>query len=569
MWLKSSNGWVNHTHSLLKGLLHGTTNTHHFSNRLHCRTNLTTDVFEFRHIPTRNLGDDVIQTGLKSSLGLLCHRIDDLCHGDSETQFGSHKSKWISSCFRSQSRGSGKTSIDLDNAIFKRFRMEGVLNVTFSDDTKMANSSDSSITKHVIFFIRQSLGWSHNHTISCVDSKRIEVFHVTNGHTIVISITDNLVLNFLPSLHALFDKNLRGCRQGFICHVSKVIFIVAHSTSKTSESKGRSNHERISDILGSFNSFFDRVGGVRLGNLLVNLMQTIREQLSVFGVDNNIDGRSEDFHTVFFENSGFVHFDGTVECCLSTHGNNNTIGLLLLDYLLNEFGCHGKEESVVGLKFRLAVHVCLDRRNVRVHKNDFFSFFFESLNSLSSGVIEFSSLTNRGSSTSQQKYLMHIGSGRGRFSHGECNLVHGLFACLEESIEHKFSVGGSGCSFGVELRGKVRSARVSDTFIGAVVRVGEQSFPSWTESGTVNNKTVVLGRNVAFACLVVQYRLVLPTVAEGKLLSLSTSGKSHELVSQTNTVNRLDLVVGAGNNLFELFNGFFAHCGITRSIRQE
>ena len=84
---------------------------------------------------------------------------------------------------------------------------------------KMADSSfakkmndtypNGSFTKHVIFFIRESLRRCHNNTVSSVDSKRIEVLHITNCDAIVVNIPHDFIFDFLPSQHTLLDKNLR------------------------------------------------------------------------------------------------------------------------------------------------------------------------------------------------------------------------------------------------------------------------------------------------------------------------------------------------------------------------
>ena len=42
-----------------------------------------------------------------------------------------------------------------------------------------------------------------------VNPERIKVFHVADSDAIVGGITDNFVLDLLPTLHGLFDKNLR------------------------------------------------------------------------------------------------------------------------------------------------------------------------------------------------------------------------------------------------------------------------------------------------------------------------------------------------------------------------
>jgi hypothetical protein len=41
-------------------------------------------------------------------------------------------------------------------------------------------------------------------------SERIKIFHVTNGDAVVLSVSYNLVLNFLPALEGSFHEDLEG-----------------------------------------------------------------------------------------------------------------------------------------------------------------------------------------------------------------------------------------------------------------------------------------------------------------------------------------------------------------------
>ena len=138
--LEPSDRRIHHTQRLLEGFFHGATNTHDFSNTLHGRSDFPTNMLEFGHIPTRNLGDDVIQTGLEGSLSLLGHGVDDLGHRDSQTKLGSDKGQWVTSSLGSQGGRSRKTSIDFDNAVSHGCRVECILNVTFSDDSQVSNN---------------------------------------------------------------------------------------------------------------------------------------------------------------------------------------------------------------------------------------------------------------------------------------------------------------------------------------------------------------------------------------------------------------------------------------------
>ena len=47
-----------------------------------------------------------------------------------------------------------------------------------------------------------------------MDTERVEVLHITDGDTVVVAVTDDFVLDFLPSLEALLYEDLRGEGEG-------------------------------------------------------------------------------------------------------------------------------------------------------------------------------------------------------------------------------------------------------------------------------------------------------------------------------------------------------------------
>jgi hypothetical protein len=110
----------------------------------------------------------------------------------------------------------------------------------------------------------------------------------------------------------------------------------------------------------------------------------------------------------------------------------------------------------------------------------------------------------------------------------------------------------------VELSSEVRTSVVRDTLVTAIVGVGEKCPPAWLQSITIDVISVILWGNVAFTSLMVKNWNVLSAVTEGKLLSFSASGEAHELISQADSEDRLDLTLGAGDDLFNFFDGKFA-----------
>mmetsp|Transcript_32514 Transcript_32514/g.55402 ORF Transcript_32514/g.55402 Transcript_32514/m.55402 type:complete len:366 (-) Transcript_32514:1635-2732(-) len=231
LWLEASIGWVNHSNCLLEGLLHGTSNTHDFSNTLHGRTNVCGNSLELGHVPTGDLGYDVIQTGFEASLGLLRDGVLHLIKRNSKTELSSHKGKRVSSGLGGKSGRTRETGVHLNDAVLKGFWVKSILNVTFSNNAQMFDNPNGSLTKHVVLFIRHGLRRRHHNTVSSVNTQRIEVLHVTNSHAVVVHIPHHLILNLFPSQHTLLNENLRTCCQSLFGILTQVSLINANATT--------------------------------------------------------------------------------------------------------------------------------------------------------------------------------------------------------------------------------------------------------------------------------------------------------------------------------------------------
>mmetsp|Transcript_54412 Transcript_54412/g.80749 ORF Transcript_54412/g.80749 Transcript_54412/m.80749 type:complete len:227 (+) Transcript_54412:3518-4198(+) len=121
----------------------------------------------------------------------------------------------------------------------------------------------------------------------------------------------------------------------------------------------------------------------------------------------------------------------------------------------------------------------------------------------------------------------------------------------------------------MELRREVGPRLVRNTLVRTIVRIREQRLPPGFHIRGINHVSMILGRDVAFLRLVIEHRLILPTVSEREFLAFSTGGKAHELISHTDTVNWLHFVIWAGHDLFEFGNGRGAHGWISRSVAQK
>ena len=78
----------------------------------------------------------------------------------------------------------------------------------------MTDALHGDVLQHLHLLVGKRTGRSHNDRLTCVDSEWVEVFHRGNGEAAVVSITDALELNLLPSLQALLNEYLRCESEG-------------------------------------------------------------------------------------------------------------------------------------------------------------------------------------------------------------------------------------------------------------------------------------------------------------------------------------------------------------------
>ena len=60
----------------------------------------------------------------------------------------------------------------------------------------------------MILSIAQSLRWSDDDTLTGMDAQWVEVLHVTNCDTVVVTVANYLILNLFPALQALLYQYL-------------------------------------------------------------------------------------------------------------------------------------------------------------------------------------------------------------------------------------------------------------------------------------------------------------------------------------------------------------------------
>ena len=72
----------------------------------------------------------------------------------------------------------------------------------------MTDNLDGEGTELMILCIAQGLRWSDDDTLTGMDSQWVEVLHVTNCDTVVVTVANYLIFNLLPALQALLYQYL-------------------------------------------------------------------------------------------------------------------------------------------------------------------------------------------------------------------------------------------------------------------------------------------------------------------------------------------------------------------------
>ena len=147
----------NHAKPFLDSFFKSTTDSHHLTDRFHRRSQFFIYTVEFTQIPTWNLTYNIIQCRFKESGSSLGYRVLQVEESVTQSQFGSNKGQRITSCFRCQSRRTGKTGIYFNHPIIFGFGVEGILYITFAHNTDVADDTYCQFPEFMIFLIGKCL----------------------------------------------------------------------------------------------------------------------------------------------------------------------------------------------------------------------------------------------------------------------------------------------------------------------------------------------------------------------------------------------------------------------------
>mmetsp|Transcript_59704 Transcript_59704/g.176908 ORF Transcript_59704/g.176908 Transcript_59704/m.176908 type:complete len:576 (+) Transcript_59704:1946-3673(+) len=398
---------IDHTARLLHHLLEGTSDRHDLADRKHRRSELVGDVLKFLEIPSGHLEDAVVQRGFEARSGRLGDAILDADEILAQAQFGGDVREGVASSLGRQGGRTGQTGIHLNDAILLTLGMQSVLNVALPHNAQVTHHLDGRLSEHEIFPIRESLGGRHHDGISRVDTQRVEILHVAHRDAIVGGITDYLVLQFLPSPQILIDENLTGGSKRLGGQFAEFLLVVGESRSQSSKGKGGTYQHGKTNFVGNHDGLVDGSGGITEGDGLVNLLQFFRKYFAIFRGFNDGNLCTEHLHPGSLKLSRLPQFHPNIQGSLSSHGDNDTVRLLLVYDIHDYRRTDGEEVHRIGPLAVISLFLRgLDCRNVGIDQNHLDPLLFQSLDALTSRIVEFARLTDAESTGTNQEDLL-------------------------------------------------------------------------------------------------------------------------------------------------------------------
>ena len=181
-----------------------------------------------------------------------------------------------------------------------------------------------------------------------MDTQWVEVLHVTNCDTVVVAVAHYLILYLLPSLQTLLYQHLRRERESLLGELNEFFFVICETRTESTESVSGTYNNRIAKLCSSLTGLLHILTSLALDSLNVDFVELLNEELAVLCVHNSLNRSTKHLHVILLEDTLTIEFNTAVERSLSTEREQNAVGTLLLDNLLNEVRLNGKEIYLVG-----------------------------------------------------------------------------------------------------------------------------------------------------------------------------------------------------------------------------
>ncbi len=284
---------------------------------------------KFLECEARNLRYHVIDRRLeRRRRRAACDLVPEFIQRVTNGQFGSDLRDRKARRFRRQRRRTRHPGVHLDNQHAAGLGADRELHVgTTSVDADLSQHVDGCIAQPLVLLIRQRLRWRHRDRVARVDTHRIDVLDRANDDAVVVPITNDFHLEFLPANYRFFQQNLGRRRhlEAVSDYALELFTVIGNSTTAATHRKRRTDDRREAHIRLLVERLLERMRDLCSRDLQVDLGHRFAKQVTVLRHVDRLARGCDHLDIVFLENAFANEIQGTIERRLAAHRRQQRI----------------------------------------------------------------------------------------------------------------------------------------------------------------------------------------------------------------------------------------------------
>ena len=401
----------------LERFLEGAADGHHFADRFHLRRQSAVGCGEFLEGKARNLGDDVIDAGLKTR-GCRATRdvVAQLVKRVADRQLGCDLGNRKAGRLGGQGRRARNARVHLDHHHAPIIRVDGELHVGAAGiHADLAQHGQRGVAQDLVFLVAQRLCRRHGDGVAGVHTHRVQVFDRADDDAVVRLVAHHLHLKLFPAQQRFLDQQFAG-RRGFEAALAdhfELFRVVGNAAAGAAEREAGADHGGETERLLHGPGFVHRVRNTGARGTQTDLGHGVLELQAVFGLVDRFRAGADQLDLVFLQHTVVPQIERTVQRGLAAHGRQNGVGPFLGDDLLDRLPGDGFDVDDVG-----GGRVGHDRGRVAVDQNDLVAFFAQRLAGLHAGIVELAGLADDDRAGADDENTLDVGALRHSSSPG-------------------------------------------------------------------------------------------------------------------------------------------------------
>ena len=365
---------------------------HDFADRLHGGAQQRLGALELFEGEARDLGHDIVDRRFERSRGRAGNVILDLVERVADGQLRRDLGDREAGRLRRQRRGARHARVHLDDDQAAVLGIDRELDVRPAGfDADLAQHRQAGVAHDLIFLVGQRQRRRDGDGVAGVDAHRIDILDRADDDGIVVAITHDFHLIFLPAEERFLDQDFGGRRsiQPAADDVHELVAIIGDTAAGAAHGEAGADDRRKAGELQRFHRLFHGVGDARAGRFQADLVHGVAELDPVLRLVDRLGVGADHLDTVLLQRAVVEQRQRRVQRGLAAHRRQHRIGPLLLDDLRHDFGRDRLDIGRVG-KFRIG-H---DGGRVGIHQDDAIALFLQRLDRLRARIIELARLAD-------------------------------------------------------------------------------------------------------------------------------------------------------------------------------